>query len=51
MEDRKKKTDDVWEQIEVNIELLGVTAIEDKLQDQVGSSYCSLHITEDHRSL
>lgn len=34
--DRDKKMADVQEEIEQNLELVGATAIEDKLQDDVG---------------
>lgn len=37
--DREKKMADVQEEIEQNLELVGATAIEDKLQDDVGNKY------------
>jgi len=36
--DREQKVADVDELIEVNLELIGATAIEDRLQDQVADS-------------
>lgn len=36
MDDRDKKLSEVYDEIEKDIQLLGTTAIEDKLQDQVG---------------
>lgn len=42
MEDRDKKLDDVYEEIEQNLVLLGATAIEDKLQDGVPQAIANL---------
>ena len=36
IENRDKKMEDIQELIEVNLVLVGATAIEDKLQDKVG---------------
>lgn len=35
MEDRKQKLDEIYEELESDLTLLGVTAVEDKLQDGV----------------
>lgn len=42
MEDRDKKLDDVYEEIEQNLILIGATAIEDKLQDGVPQAIANL---------
>ncbi len=42
VEDREKKVASVQEEIEVNLELIAATAIEDKLQDKVGETIASL---------
>jgi magnesium-transporting ATPase (P-type) len=36
MNDREKKMTDLQEELEIGLELVGATAIEDKLQDEVG---------------
>ena len=41
--DKEKKIADVQEEIEQNLELVGATAIEDKLQDNVGYIYMILY--------
>ena len=45
MEDREKKLDDVYEEIEQNLTLLGATAIEDKLQDGVPQAIANLALS------
>jgi phospholipid-translocating ATPase len=42
MEDRDDKLDAVYEEIEVNMELVGASAIEDKLQDGVPDTIANL---------
>lgn len=37
MEDRDSKLAEVYEEIEKDLQILGTTAIEDKLQDKVGN--------------
>lgn len=42
MEDRDEKLDALYEEIEKDLELIGVTAIEDKLQDGVPQTIANL---------
>ncbi len=39
---REKKMEDAQEEVEINLEIIGVTAIEDKLQDDVGNTIDTL---------
>lgn len=42
IQDREKKIEDCQEEIEINLEIVGATAIEDKLQDEVGDTISAL---------
>lgn len=42
MEGRDEKLDSLYDEIETNMELIGVTAIEDKLQDGVPQTIANL---------
>ena len=42
MHNREEKMETVMDKIEQNLELIGITAIEDKLQDGVGDTIVSL---------
>ena len=42
LEDREQKLVDLQEEIEINLELVAATAIEDKLQDDVGPTIATL---------
>ena len=44
LEDRESKLDDVYNEIEKDLELLGATAIEDKLQDGVAQTIANLSL-------
>ncbi|XP_040573208.1 probable phospholipid-transporting ATPase IM isoform X4 [Lepeophtheirus salmonis] len=44
LEDREEKLDNVYDQIENNLKLLGATAIEDKLQDGVAQTISNLNL-------
>ncbi|GAB6028351.1 hypothetical protein CHUAL_002521 [Chamberlinius hualienensis] len=46
LEDREKKLDDVYEEIEQNLILIGATAIEDKLQDGVPQAIANLAMAD-----
>ena len=39
MEDREQKLSNVYDELERDLELIGATAIEDKLQEEVGECY------------